>query len=117
MKNENGFEANDFVIRIRPSTIGDEWTGEIDVSMITASDNSLDDESYGQLMHLTRMVCSTIPMMEQDPELGNRVHEWAMTNLDDSPADFTQDNEEVEVTHEGDNVFRLNFGTPTKGSA
>jgi hypothetical protein len=116
MKQDDSIKDNDFVVRIRPFTVGDEWTGQIDVSIITSSGNTLDDESYGQLLHLTKMVCSTIPMMEQDTDLGNRVSDWVLEHLEGEIVD-DEDTTEVEIKHEADNVVRLNFGTPTKGSA
>ena len=40
-------EGEDFVLRIRPETDEDgEWTGEIDMAIITQPDNNLGDEDY-----------------------------------------------------------------------
>ena len=57
------FTENDYVVRVRPTVVDSEWTGEIDIAIITSADNSLDDESYGQMMHFTKMMCATVPLM------------------------------------------------------
>ena len=43
------FEDEDFIIRVRPGLDGEEWTGEIDISIISQGENPLNDEGYGQV--------------------------------------------------------------------
>ena len=62
-------DEGDFVIRVRPTEINGEWTGEIDISIISQANNPLDDEGYTQLMHFCKMMCATIPLMEANQEL------------------------------------------------
>jgi len=96
---------DDFVVRVRPTVIDSEWTGEVDVAIITSADNNLDDESYSQLMHFTKMMCATVPLMEQDEKLRDYVHEYVISNI---PEQKPQSNG-VDITHEDGNVIRLNF--------
>jgi len=116
MQYDDGLEEDDFVIRIRPSILGNEWSGNVDISIITSSKNSLSDDSYGQLLHLCKMICATVPIMEQDNDLGEFVSDWVVANIDNMEYEFEEE-KTVEITHEGGNVVRLNFGTPTKGNA
>ena len=93
------FEDEDFVIRVRPTVSGEDWTGEIDISIISGAENPLNDENYTQLMHFCKMMCATVPIMEQDDAIRNLVHTYV-----------------VEVVDDG-NVVHLNFNSKTGGSA
>jgi len=106
---------DDFVVRVRPAVMDSEWTGEVDVAIITSADNNLDDESYSQLMHFTKMMCATVPLMEINEDMRNFVHTYVMEEIDNILESITE--EPVVITQEDGNVIRLNFGTRTKGRA
>ena len=109
----------DFLIRIRPFSDDDgRWSGEVDVSIMAMPDNPLVDEDYNQLMHFTKMVCASIPLMEEIEDLRNLVHEYVIKVVDnDMDIDVElEDNMGVEKTYDG-NVIHLNFNSKTKGSA
>jgi hypothetical protein len=112
-------EDEDFVIRIRPFADDDgKWSGEVDISIMAFPENPLDDDDYGQLMHFSKMMCASVPVMEEVPELRNVVHEYVL-NVIDNEMDITVELEEemgVEKTYDG-NVIHLNFNTKTGGSA
>ena len=106
-------DDNDFVILVRPDMSGDSWTGRIELAIVTSGDNNLDDESYGQLTHLGKMMCSTVPLMELDKNMRDKVHDYAMAIGDDEDSD---DAPQVTAEYEG-NVIRLTFNSQTGGSA
>jgi len=112
-------EDEDFVIRVRPFADDDgKWSGEVDISIIAFPDNPLDDDDYGQLMHFVKMMCASVPVMEEVPELRNIVNEYVL-NVIDNEMDITVELEEemgVEKTYDG-NVVHLSFSTKTGGSA
>ena len=111
-------EDRDFVIRIRPTTSGDEWTGEIDISIISQGDNPLSDESYGQVMHFCKMMCATVPIMERDETVRDMVHNYVMEVVDKETVVFEEDEDDsLIITKEDGNVVHLSFGSRTKGSA
>ncbi len=111
-------DEEDFVIRVRPSMSGDEWTGEIDISIISQGGNPLNDESYGQVMHFCKMMCSTVPIMEHDEAIRNMVHTYVMEVVDNEFYDDIEgDDSGVIVTREDGNVVHLSFGSNTKGNA
>tara|TARA_R100000149_G_C5830322_1_gene106150 strand:+ start:311 stop:661 length:351 start_codon:yes stop_codon:yes gene_type:complete len=111
------FEDEDFIIRVRPSVKDDgEWTGEIDISIISQGDNPLNDEGYGQVMHFCKMLCSTVPIMEQDETIRNLVHTYVMEVVDKDEEDVVED-DDIIITKEDGNVVHLSFGSRTKGSA
>lgn len=109
-------QENDFIIRIRPQTINNEWTGEVDVAIITNDDKNMSDDDYYQILHLTKMVACTIPVMEIDEVLRDRVHDFVMA-FEEEEDEISIDNDRGKVLKVDDNVVTLSFGTRTKGSA
>jgi hypothetical protein len=112
-------QDEDFVIRIRPFADDDgKWTGEIDVSIIAFPDNPMDDEDYGQVMHFAKMMCATVPIMEESKEIRDIAHDYVMEVIDNE-MDISVELEEeagVEKTYDG-NIVHLNFNSKTRGSA
>jgi len=109
----------DFLIRVRPFA-NDEgrWSGEVDISIMAMPDNPMDDEDYYQVMHFAKMMCASVPVMEEVEELRNIVHEY-VTKVIDTEMDIDVELEEeagVEKTYDG-NVVHLSFNTKTGGSA
>jgi predicted RNA-binding protein Jag len=109
----------DFLIRVRPFADDDgRWSGEVDISIMAMPDNPMDDDDYYQVMHLAKMMCASVPVMEEVEELRNIVHEY-VTKVIDTEMDIDVELEEeagVEKTYDG-NVVHLNFNTKTGGSA
>tara|TARA_R100000234_G_C4972063_1_gene166676 strand:- start:103 stop:447 length:345 start_codon:yes stop_codon:yes gene_type:complete len=110
-------DDGDFVIRIRPSEVDGEWTGEVDISIISQAGNPLNDEGYTQVMHFCKMMCASIPLMEMDENLRTLVHNYVMEVVDRDDDDVVEDDEGVIITKEDGNVVHLSFGSKTKGNA
>ena len=118
MSRVEDIQEGDFVIRVRPTEDGGEWTGEIDISIISQANNPLDDESYGQVMHFCKMMCATVPIMEQDETIRNLVHTYVMEVVDNDAGIDVELEEELGVQKEYDgNVVHLTFNSRTGGSA
>jgi len=113
-------QDEDFVIRIRPFADDDgRWTGEIDVSIIAFPDNPMDDEDYGQVMHFAKMMCATVPIMEESKEIRDIAHDYVMEVIDnemDINIELEEEEAGVEKTYDG-NIIHLNFNSKTGGSA
>ena len=109
----------DFLIRVRPFANDDgRWSGEVDISIMAMPDNPMDDEDYYQVMHFAKMMCASVPVMEEVEELRNIVHEY-VTKVMDTEMDIDVELEGeagVEKTYDG-NVVHLSFNTKTGGSA
>lgn len=112
-------QDEDFVIRVRPFADEDgTWNGEIDIAIMAFPNNPLCDEDYGNIMHFTKMMCATVPIMEQEESVRELVHEYVM-NVLDNEMDIDVELEEecgVEKTYDG-NIVHLNFNSKTRGSA
>ena len=109
----------DFLIRVRPFADDDgKWSGEVDISIMAMPDNPMDDEDYYQVMHFAKMMCASVPVMEEVEELRNIVHEY-VTKIIDKEMDISVEMKEeagVEKSYDG-NVVHLNFNSRTKGNA
>ena len=114
-------QDEDFVIRIRPFADDDgRWTGEIDVSIMAFPENPMDDDDSGQVMHFAKMMCATVPIMEESKEIRDIAHDYVMEVIDNE-MDISVELEEeeaagVEKTYDG-NIIHLNFNSKTGGSA
>jgi len=112
-------QNEDLLIRVRPFADNDgKWTGEVDISIMAMPDNPMDDEDYYQVMHFAKMMCATVPVMEEVEDLRNIVHEYVLKYIDneDDIEIELEDEIAVEKTYDG-NVVHLNFNTKTGGSA
>lgn len=112
-------QDEDFIIRVRPFADDDgEWSGEIDISIMAFPDNPMGDEDYGNVMHFCKMMCATVPIMEQEESIRNIVHEYVMKVIDNEMDIDVELEEKMGVEKEYDgNVVHLNFNTKTGGSA
>ena len=109
----------DFLIRVRPFA-DDEggWSGEVDISIMAMPDNPLDDDDYYKVMHFAKMMCASVPVMEESEDLRDIVHEYVVNVLDNEMEIDVELEEEVgvEKTYDG-NIVHINFNTKTGGSA
>ena len=112
----------DFVIRVRPfADDNGKWSGEVDISIMAMPDNPMDDDDYYQIMHFSKMMCASVPVMEEVEELRSIVHEYVIKVIDremDIDVELEDAGKEAYSGHtvEG-NVIHLHFNTRTKGSA
>lgn len=114
---DNSINTDDFIIRVRPFRDEDgSWSGEIDLAVITMPDNDFEDEDYSQLIHFCTMMASTVPIMENNEEIRNLVHDFVMNGFDTQYHDVVEESQKAEVEHDG-NIIKINFNTRTKGSA
>lgn len=113
---DKSIKKDDFLIRVRPFRSDDgDWNGDIDLSVVTLPDNDFNDEDYGDLIHFCTMMAATVPIMEDNEEIRNLVHEYVMEVFDTQYESMVEENK-VHVEHEG-NIVKIDFGTKTKGSA
>ena len=95
----------DFIIQVKPTISSDKrWTGEVDVSVISSSDNPLCDEDYYGVLEFCRVICASIPLMEKDE------------NLRQKAIDFLQREDELynkqnksKIVDKRDNVVVVSF--------
>jgi len=115
---EQSIQENDFVIRIRPFLDDEgEWTGEIDLSIMSQPNNNLSEDDYFQLMHFTKMMASTVPVMEDNEDIRQLVHDYVINVVDNAlelRVERTED-DKPRIVNIDNNVISVDF--PTKGNA
>lgn len=102
------FNPNDYIIRLSPflDKQGD-WTGELMVGTVTTDDNNMNDNDHFQLMHLTQMVCASIPAMEDDDDVRQVLADIVDTIQEDlKDTDTVEDNKVIDVN---ENVINVKF--------
>ena len=100
------FDPNDFLIRLNP-VVDDEgyWNGDIAVGIITTPENNLDEEDFEQMMYLTMMVTSSIPLMEESVEFRKALSECAKRfHAEDEPEKAKPKTEKI-----SGNVIKVKF--------
>ena len=102
------FDPNDYIIRLSPflDKKGD-WTGELMVGTVTTDDNDMSDNDHFQLMHLTEMVCASIPAMEEDDDF-RQVLADIVSNIQEELKDVEVTAEKKVVTVD-DNIINVKF--------
>ena len=60
-------DKNDFIIRVRPNTnkSNGSWVGSADIVVITSEDNDLPENEWSDLMQFSRMMCASVPIIEE----------------------------------------------------
>ena len=105
----------DFVIGIRPTLDKDDvWTGEINMNIVTSKDNPLDDDDYYALLAFCKVVCSSVPVMDED--------DYVRKKLEEKAAKFVEEVEmpkkkKGKVVDKQGNVVVLSFDAETEGNA
>ena len=102
------FDPNDYIIRLSPFLDKKgEWTGELMVGTVTTDDNDMSDSDHFQLMHLTEMVCASIPAMEEDDDF-RQVLADIVSNIQEELKDVEVTAEKKVVTVD-DNIINVKF--------
>ena len=95
----------DFIIQVKPTISSDKrWTGEVDVSVISSSDNPLCDEDYYGVLEFCRVICASIPLMEKDEYLSQR----AIKFLEKEDELYNKQNKS-KIVDKRDNVVVVSF--------
>ena len=88
----------------------DHWNGEVEVNIITDSDNPLNDESYSSLVHLCQLVASTVALMERDPTLVEKLEDF----VSETEANLKKVNKPTVIKKVEGNVVSISFQKETK---
>ena len=82
-----------------------DWTGELLVGTVTTDENDMSDEDHFNLMTITKMVCASVPAMEEDDNVRDVLN---------SIVDRVEDEDEetlaaIVVDSTDDNVINVSF--------
>jgi len=102
--------ASSYFIEIEPKMLDANWTGELEVNIITSQDNPLPEESRAHMLHLCQLVASTVALMERRPALADELEDF----LNEEDAYIESQKKRYITTSTEDNVITLNFPKETK---
>ena len=101
------FNPNDYIIRLTPflDDMGN-WTGELLVGTVTTDENNLTEEDHFNLMGITRMVCASVPAMEENDQVRD-VLNIIVDRIERDPDEG--DEPQLVVSSVEENVINVNF--------
>ena len=101
------FNPNDYIIRLTPflDDMGN-WTGELLVGTVTTDENNLTEEDHFNLMGITRMVCASVPAMEENDQVRD-VLNIIVDRIERDPDEV--DEPQLVVSSVEENVINVNF--------
>tara|TARA_Y100001972_G_C7660671_1_gene333201 strand:- start:60 stop:404 length:345 start_codon:yes stop_codon:yes gene_type:complete len=109
----NDIKPEDFIIGISPALDENNvWTGEINMNIVTSKDNPMSDDDYYSLLHFCKVICSSVPVMESDSYVKEKLTEKA----DQFEEDIIP-KKKGKVVDKHDNVVVLSFDADTDGNA
>ena len=115
MKLDDKIKAHDFVVVIRPHLNKDKrWTGEVSVKCVLDERNPLNDDDFEGMLHFTRQVCSSIPLMEENKVFREAAEKLAEKYLPmEDMLDYPTYKDKLTVEDDGGNVIHVDFKKET----
>ena len=110
----------DYVIRVRPTLDKKcKWDGVVEVSIITSPKNRMEDDDYYSVLHLCKLMCATVPIMETDDSLREDLTDYVENVVDKEYHDMIEgkDKSSATVLNVEDNVIHISIDSSTKGNA
>ncbi len=103
----------DYLIRVRPGlTSSSSWDGAVSIDIMWSPKNPLPDADFDQLLHLSKLMCASVPVMESDDVISHILEEYVgMVYTDEEEEEGVVTTSNV-CSIEG-NVIKVNFkGVP-----
>ena len=115
MKLETKIAPHDFVIVIRPHlTKSKRWDGEVSVKCVLDERNPLNDEDFEGMLHFTRQVCASIPLMEDNKVFREAAEKLAEKYLPvEEMLDYPKNKDKLTLEDDGGNVIHVDFKKET----
>jgi len=97
----NKIDKNDFIIRVRPnkSKSNGAWSGSADIVVITSEDNNLPDNEWSELMQFSRMMCASVPIIEEVETFRNLLHDYLNRSNDGQQDLFVDKEQDSNIIH------------------
>ncbi len=97
----NKIDKNDFIIRVRPnkSKSNGAWSGSADIVVITSEDNNLPDNEWSELMQFSKMMCASVPIIEEVETFRNLLHDYLNRSNDEQQDLFIDKEQDSNIIH------------------
>lgn len=94
-------DKNDFIIRVRPnkSKSNGAWSGSADIVVITSEDNNLPENEWSELMQFSRMMCASVPIIEEVETFRNLLHDYLNRSNDEQQDLFIDKEQDSNIIH------------------
>ena len=114
-------QPEDFIIQVKPfiDPKTNQWTGVVSLNIISSDHSTLNKDDTDSLWHICKMMCSTLPLIEEDKEFASMLDAIAKEHSDDMYLNNNNENNKNPLTsiEKDGNVIKLNFKSSTKGNA
>ena len=97
----NKIDKNDFIIRVRPnkSKSNGAWSGSADIVVITSEDNNLPENEWSELMQFSKMMCASVPIIEEVETFRNLLHDYLNRSNDEQQDLFIDKEQDSNIIH------------------
>jgi|TARA_R110000751_G_scaffold120070_1_gene220703 hypothetical protein len=111
---------NDFGVILRPVLPdGEEWEGDVQVSVFSNLMPKVDDETHAQLMFLAYKLAAMVQYCTDNPDFDDVISDYATEMVDDlgliDPDSYEIESSTSRVTSREGNVITLDFNTKCEG--
>ena len=104
------FGVNDIIIRMKPNFNEESrWNGYIDMDVITDNKNTMVKADYINLMQVSSLICSALPVMEMNEEFRNTLCDYASSMIEEDDKKYKEEQIKESVASTTGNVIKVNF--------
>ena len=104
------FGVNDFIIRMKPEfTEDNRWSGYIDMEVITDNKHTMAKNDYINLMQVTSLICSSLPVMEMNEEFRDTLCNYVESMIEEDMEKEKKDIIKKSIDNTTGNVINVNF--------
>ena len=107
-------KPEDFIIQVRPfiDPKTKSWNGIITLNIISSDKTPLSKKDESDIWHICQMMCSVIPLTEENPEFSDLLDTFLQkTDKDFGNQDNKKDKKRLTNIERDGNIIRLNFKT------
>tara|TARA_R100001369_G_scaffold27042_1_gene48822 strand:- start:162 stop:515 length:354 start_codon:yes stop_codon:yes gene_type:complete len=104
------FGINDIIIRMKPNFNEESrWNGYIDMDVITDNKNTMVKADYINLMQVSSLICSALPVMEMNEEFRNTLCDYVESMLEEDEINQKKETVKESLTNTVGNIINVNF--------
>ena len=108
MKSEH-VNDEDLLIQVTPILSEDlHWTGQVEISIISSEDSSLDKEEMKALLFFCQMICASVPIYEEHETI-REMAAWLVNQKYSDKEKLNGRQKRAEIISTENNVIKIDF--------
>ena len=108
MKSEH-VNDEDLLIQVTPILSEDlHWTGQVEISIISSEDSSLDKEEMKALLFFCQMICASVPIYEEHETI-REMAAWLVNQKYPAKEKLNGGQKRAEIISTENNVIKIDF--------